>query len=44
MRVYPIFSFNGFKNPFVSLQGRGKTKEIFIKVQFWDTPKNANIP
>jgi hypothetical protein len=36
--VYPIFSFNSYKIPFVSLQGWGKTKAIFIKVQFWDTP------
>ena len=34
----PIFSFNGFEIHFVSLQGWGKTKVIFTKVQFWDTP------
>jgi hypothetical protein len=37
--MYPIFSFNSYKIPFVSLQAWGKTKAIFMKVQFWDTPK-----
>jgi heme/copper-type cytochrome/quinol oxidase subunit 3 len=36
--VYLIFSFNSYKIPFVSLQGWGKTKAIFMKVQFCDTP------
>jgi hypothetical protein len=39
--VYPIFSFIVFKIPFVGLQGWGKTKAIFMKVQFWDTPENT---
>jgi hypothetical protein len=43
MGVHPIFSFNGFKIPFVSLQGWGKTKGIFMKVQFGDTPKDGYI-
>jgi len=41
--VYSTFLFNCYKISFVSLKGWGKTKEIFAKVQFWDTPiKNAH--
>jgi hypothetical protein len=41
--VYPIFLFICYKISIVSLEGWGKTKEIFAKVQFWDTPiKNAH--
>ena len=42
-RVYPIFSFNRYKILFVTLKGWGKTKGIFIKVQFWDTPDRHGI-
>ena len=36
--VYPIFLFNRYKILFCHPKGWGKTKGIFIKVQFWDTP------